>query len=164
MYAMFPKYAFQIRLGIRFGSIRRSVLDPFWDAFGIQPSQPQTRRPGERIQNGSPKRTPSRPAADPRTHVSLDRDAVLDPFGDPFRIRSGIRLQIPPGLGPKRIPKQIPKRIENGSKTHPSRGKRVPGDPPGDKTHLTPKRTSNGPQNTSHTDTKTHPKRIPPCM
>ena len=69
-----------------------------------------------------PRRTPQRTSrwvpTDPRTHVSLERDAflirfgsVLDPFGDPFLIRFG------PSPG-------APKRIQNGLKTHPSRGKR----------------------------------------
>ena len=56
---------------------------------------------------------------------------------DPFWIRLGIRLA-PASAGPQNgfatdpqtDPKRIAKRIQNGSKTHPSRGKREFGDPP----------------------------------
>ena len=117
-------------------------MNPFWIRLAIRfrsgpangsNSDPTDPDPSTDPPNGPP----NGPPADPRTHVCLERDAflirfrsVLDPFGDPFRIRLGIRSQIrfgvPPRLGPKRIPKQIPKRIQNGSKTHsPMHVKRI---------------------------------------
>ena len=96
------------------------------------------------------------PAADPRTHVSLEKDAFLIRF-DPFWIRLGIRLQIRccvPGWGQDRSP--------SGSKTDqkriPLEGNVRPGTPKCTSNAVSthPKRTRKRIQNKSKTDLQTH--------
>ena len=124
--------------------------------LGFNPAAPQLRRPGKRIQNGSPNGPPNRPPNGPpdgscggSPNPRFPREgcvSVLDSFGDPIWIRFGSVWGVP-GLGPKRIPKQIQKRINNASLSRETcaRGSAGGQDTLDPKTHFkrTPKRTSN---------------------